>query len=130
MYRDIPSQPEPEAVTNQPQDNLDLGSLDFRRSIPHHEKSRDALLDYDHEQNNPYEYGPPSSSVHHDTSCQLRHLVFLPLILAPSALCMLALIYVRVYGPDFLNWGYNSLVGRDDTSTMGFSSKYKGQSLH
>lgn len=82
-------------VTNyQPRDNLDLGSLDFRHSIPHHEQSREALLDHDHEQNHPYEYDEPSEE--HD-GWQWRR-VSLPAILAfVPVLGMLALTYALLF---------------------------------
>jgi len=124
-YRDIPSQL---AVTNQPQANLDLGSLDIKQSIPFHEKSRQASLDDSHyEQHRHCEHGPPSSSGHHSChNSRLKHLL-LPALLALVALGgLLAWSCVNRHGLSG-DWGLNSLVGRafNDTSSGSIFTRNK-----
>lgn len=96
-------------VTNQPQANLNLGSLDFKQSIPIHEKSLDALLEdsYHHH----CEHGQISSfSEHHNCHNILLRRVLLPAIFALVALGgMLAWSFVNWHG--FPAWEVD-LMGR------------------
>jgi hypothetical protein len=117
-HRDISSQL---AVTNQPPANLDLGSLDFKQSIPFHEKSLEASLDNGHEQHCHCEHGQPSSLGHH--AC---HNIRLRQLLLPAVLVLVALggllAWSCVSGHGVSDWGFDNLVGRalgDDTSSSG-----------
>ena len=104
-YHDIHSQL---SVTDQPQANLNLGSLNFKQSIPVHEKSLDASLENSHHRH--CEHDQTSFSEHH--SCHNIRLKWflLPAIFALVALGgLLAWSCVSWYG--FPAWGVD-LMGR------------------
>ena len=102
-------------VTNQPQANLNLRSLDFKQSIPVHEKSLDASLENSYHYR--CEHGQTSFSEHHSChSIRLRRFL-LPAIFALVALGGL-LAWSYVYWHGLPTWGVD-LMGRalDSTST-------------
>jgi hypothetical protein len=81
-------------VTNQPQANLNLGSLDFKQSIPIHEKGLDALLEDGHHYH--CEHGQTSSfSEHHHNCHNIR-------VLLPTIFALVALGGILAW--NFVNW--------------------------
>lgn len=98
-YRDIYSQL---SVTNQPQANINLGSLDFKKSSPTDEKSFVASLENSHHHHCELEHGQNSfSNLKHHTSSHTNRLkrFLLSAIFSLVALCsLLALSCVELHG--------------------------------
>ena len=112
-------------VTNQPQANLNLRSLDFKQSIPVHEKSLDASLENGHhDHHHDCEHGRTSEHHHSCHNIRLRRFL-LPAIFALVALGGL-LAWSCVNWPGLPSWGVD-LMGRavdDSTSSQSpFVSK-------
>jgi hypothetical protein len=109
------------SVNNQPQANLDLGSLHFKQSIPVHEKSLDASLENSHHHHH-CEHDQTSFSEHRSChNIRLRRFL-LPAIFALVALGgLLAWSCVNWHGMPV--WGVE-LMGRalgDDNSNSNES---------
>ena len=119
------------SVTNQPQPILDLESLDFKQSIPVHEKCPTSLENEDHHHHHHHcEHGQTSFSEHDRChNSRLRRFMIPAIFLVVALFGLLA--WNCVHGMPA--WGVTNLMGRDTTNQSAFvhkKRKFLGTTLY